>query len=260
MCILTYFEHLHVHVDVHVDVREYVNVHVLCTYSCSNTKSVKNIWKCANLRIQDLQANLEQDSKRVLLTYSKEKLDPRWLVQHIFYLGNFVLFWRKMANLANSHIFKYFSHPLSCSDCPILAVLSWQSCAGSPVFVWLVLLALFSLSRTGCPVLAVSCWLSCSSCPVLAVLFFWLSSPFFPALAALSQQSDPSSPGLVALLATPFWQSCPHSPFLAVLFFLSQSSLFCHNCHVLSVLFSLSSSFCSALAVSTCRPVPPESW
>ncbi len=84
---------------------------------------------------------------------------------------------------------------LSCLVCPsinVLAALSWQWCASSPV------LALLS----ACPVLDVLFWLSCSgwiylpvqsSCPVLAVFS-----------AVLSSLSCPGCPFCAALMAVLF--------------------------------------------------------
>ncbi len=105
---------------------------------------------------------------------------------------------------------------------PFLAVLYWQSCAGSPVLSFVLAVVLY----------AIFC-LSCSPCPILAVLFR-LSFSDCPAIAVLSGQS---------LLSSLFCLSCSACPVLVVMFWLSRSGYL-----VLAVSFWLSCSSCPVLA------------
>jgi hypothetical protein len=141
---------------------------------------------------------------------------------------------------------------LSCSSCPVLAVLFWLFSpfrsalavySGSPVLT--VMSLKFYHAILFIPVLLS---LSCSSCPVPAVLsfsvLFWLSCPkrliltalfclsCFTLLSFLSCSACPILPGRFCLS----YSACP---ILSVLFCLS-----CFGC-----LFLLSSSFCCTLAV-----------
>jgi hypothetical protein len=147
---------------------------------------------------------------------------------------------------------------------PVLAVLCWQSCSGSPV---LLVLSLYL-------VLPVPFKLYCSSCltglPFLAVFSFLvlpkLSFLCSPVLAALSWQPYPGSP----ILAAQSWQfcpgSCPRSPVMEVSFCLSHSGcpvLFWLSkpvraipfCCVLSCLFCSVCLFCLSCSSSPVLPV-----
>jgi hypothetical protein len=120
---------------------------------------------------------------------------------------------------------------LSCSHCPVLAVLfllSWlpstfcsafavlfsQFCGGRPILAalsWRPVLAILSWpSCPGHPVLELLSWQSCSDHPALPVPF-WLYRSGCPVQAVLF---------LVILVS---WQSCPGSPVLAAVLFWHQS-------------------------------------
>ncbi len=109
---------------------------------------------------------------------------------------------------------------------PLMAVLSWQFCPDSPFQAVLA-------SCSACSVLPVLFWLSCNSCFVIAVPSFL----FCPCCLILAVQCWQ--------VTTLSWQPCLGSPVEAVL-----SSKFYHGSLVLLVLFSLSYSSCTVLAVS----------